>query len=88
MRRFLILFVALLAVAFAAELTPWAQSWLVTPWTDSVARVSGALMRVLLPLTVGFNLQLLREPRASRLWPWLIAGNLHLAGVLRVMPLV
>jgi len=49
---------------------------------------TGALMRVLLPLTVGFNLQLLREPRASRLWPWLIAGNLHLAGVLRVMPLV
>jgi hypothetical protein len=49
---------------------------------------TGALMRVLLPLTVGFNLQLLREPRASRFWPWLIAGNLHLAGVLRVMPLV
>ena len=46
MRRFLILFVALLAVAFAVELTPWAQAWLVTPWTDSVARVSGALMRV------------------------------------------
>jgi len=46
MRRFLILFVALLVVAFAGELTPWAQAWLVTPWTDSVARVSGALMRV------------------------------------------
>ena len=46
MRRFLIVFVALLAVAFAGELTPWGQAWLVTPWTDSVARVSGALMRV------------------------------------------
>ena len=46
MRRFLFLFVALLAIAFAVELTPWAQAWLVTPWTDSVARASGALMRV------------------------------------------
>ena len=46
MRHFLILFVALLAIAFAVELTPWGQAWLVTPWTDSVARVSGALMRV------------------------------------------
>jgi exosortase H (IPTLxxWG-CTERM-specific) len=46
MRRFLAVFVVLLALAFAIELTPWAQAWLVTPWTDSVARVSGALMRV------------------------------------------
>ncbi|HWT44355.1 MAG TPA: hypothetical protein VN085_00260, partial [Vicinamibacterales bacterium] len=49
---------------------------------------TGALMRVLLPLTVGFNLQRLREPRASRFWPWFVAGNLHLAGIFRVMPLV
>jgi exosortase H (IPTLxxWG-CTERM-specific) len=46
MRRFLIVFVALLVVAFAVELTPWAQAALVVPWTDAVARVSGTLMRV------------------------------------------
>lgn len=49
---------------------------------------TAALTRVLLPLTVGFNLQLTREPRPSRFWPWFIAGNLPLAGVLRVMPLM
>jgi len=46
MPRFLIVFVALLALSFGLELTPWAQAWVVTPWTDAVARVSGALMRV------------------------------------------
>jgi exosortase H (IPTLxxWG-CTERM-specific) len=46
MPRFLLVFVALLAIAFGLELTPWAQAWLVTPWTDGVARVSGALMRM------------------------------------------
>jgi exosortase H (IPTLxxWG-CTERM-specific) len=46
MRRFLLVFVALLALSFGVELTPWAQVWFVTPWTDAVARASGALMRV------------------------------------------
>jgi len=46
MPRFLLVFVGLLALAFGLELTPWAQAWLVTPWTDGVARVSGALMRM------------------------------------------
>ena len=45
MPRFLTLFVLLLALAFALELTPWAQAFVVTPWTDTVARVSGVLMR-------------------------------------------
>jgi exosortase H (IPTLxxWG-CTERM-specific) len=45
MPRFLMIFVALLAVGFAVELTPWAQAFVVTPWTDAVARASGALMR-------------------------------------------
>ena len=45
MRRFLLVFVALLALAFGAELTPFAQAHVVTPWTDAVARVSAALMR-------------------------------------------
>lgn len=46
MLRFLMLFVVLLAVSFGVELTPWAQADIVTPWTDAVARISGALMRV------------------------------------------
>jgi len=46
MRRFLLVFVALLALSFAAELTPLAQAWFVTPWTDAVASVSAALMRM------------------------------------------
>jgi exosortase H (IPTLxxWG-CTERM-specific) len=45
MPRFLVVFIALLALSFGLELTPWAQQWLVTPWTDTVARLSGALMR-------------------------------------------
>jgi len=45
MSRFLFIFVALLAVSFGAELTPWAQVWIVTPWTDAVARIAGTLMR-------------------------------------------
>jgi exosortase H (IPTLxxWG-CTERM-specific) len=46
MPRFLLLFVALLALSFGLELTPWAQTFVVTPWTDAVARVSGSLMRM------------------------------------------
>jgi hypothetical protein len=49
---------------------------------------TGAIMRVLLPLTVGFNLQLTRIGGARRFWPWFIVGNLHLVTVFRVMPLV
>jgi hypothetical protein len=49
---------------------------------------TGALMRVLLPLTVGFNLQLLRDGPGRRFWPWFLVGNLHLAGIFRVMPLL
>ena len=46
MSRFLLVFVVLLAVSFGIELTPVAQAWFVTPWTDTVARVSGSLMRL------------------------------------------
>ena len=45
MPRFLVVFVVLLALSFGLELTPWAQAWFVTPWTDAVARISGTLMR-------------------------------------------
>ena len=44
MQRFLLIFVVLLALSFGIELTPWAQAWFVKPWTDTVARLSGALM--------------------------------------------
>jgi exosortase H (IPTLxxWG-CTERM-specific) len=43
--RFLLVFIGLLALSFGVELTPFAQAWFVTPWTDTVARVSAALMR-------------------------------------------
>ena len=36
----------------------------------------GAITRVVLPLTVGFNVLLGREERAF--WPWFVLGNLHL----------
>lgn len=50
--------------------------------------VTGAITRVTLPLTVGFNVLLARQQRPSRFWPWFIAGNLHLIPALRVMPLI
>jgi hypothetical protein len=49
---------------------------------------TGAITRVLLPLTVGFNVRLAGEPRAGRFWPWFAAGNLHLLSALTVMPLL
>jgi exosortase H (IPTLxxWG-CTERM-specific) len=45
MSRFLAVFVALLALSFGLELTPFAQAHVVAPWTDAVARVAGQLMR-------------------------------------------
>jgi hypothetical protein len=39
---------------------------------------TGAISRVLLPLTVGFNILLASETRPTRFWPWFVAGNLHL----------
>ena len=38
----------------------------------------GAVMRVLLPLTVGFNILLLRHTDRS-FWTWYVVGNLQLA---------
>jgi hypothetical protein len=50
--------------------------------------VTGAITRVLLPMTVGFNILLLSEQRNSRFWPWFAAGNLHLLPAVHVMPLL
>jgi exosortase H (IPTLxxWG-CTERM-specific) len=44
MARFFVVFVALLALLFAFELTPWAQRWFVIPWTDALAQVSAWLV--------------------------------------------
>ena len=49
---------------------------------------TGAITRVMLPLTVGFNVLLATESRPSRFWPWFAAGNLHLLSALTVMPLI
>jgi hypothetical protein len=48
---------------------------------------TGAITRVMLPLTVGFNVLLAHEPRPSRFWPWFVAGNLHLLPAFRLLPL-
>ena len=47
----------LLALSFGLELTTWAQAWLVTPWTDAVARVAAVqvlyIVRVISLLYLG-----------------------------------
>jgi hypothetical protein len=53
-----------------------------------VAPLTGAITRVMLPLTIGFNILLAKESAPARFWPWFIAGNLHLLTVLQVMPLI
>jgi hypothetical protein len=49
---------------------------------------TGAIARVLLPLTAGFNVQLARDPHSRGFWRWFVAGNLSLLGIWKVMPLV
>ena len=53
-----------------------------------VAPQTGAITRVMLPLTVGFNILLVTESKSTRFWLWFVAGNLHLLTVLTVMPLI
>ena len=53
-----------------------------------MGRAWHALTRVLLPLTVGFNVLLAREERPSRFWPLFATGNLHLVASLWVMPVL
>jgi hypothetical protein len=43
-----------------------------------VTPATGAITRVLLPLTVAFNVLLMEEAQPWRFWPLLVAGNLHL----------
>ena len=49
---------------------------------------TGAITRVLLPLTAGFNILLASEARPAPFWIWFTAGNLHLLSTLTVMPLL
>ena len=48
---------------------------------------TGAITRVMLPLTVGFNILLATEVRPRRFWTWFVVGNLHLLPAYYVMPL-
>jgi exosortase H (IPTLxxWG-CTERM-specific) len=49
MIRFFIVFLVLLATLFTLELTPWAQTHLVVPWTNLLAQVSTALVTMFDP---------------------------------------
>ena len=44
----------------------------------------GAMTRVVLPLTVGFNVLVYRD--GVRFWPWYLTGNLHLVASAVVLP--
>jgi hypothetical protein len=55
---------------------------------DLAHPLTGAITRVLLPMTVGFNILLMTEQRNSRFWSWFAAGNLHLLPAIHVMPLL
>jgi exosortase H (IPTLxxWG-CTERM-specific) len=52
MLRFLFVFVALQALLFGAELTPWAQTYLVVPWTNALASLSTWLVTLFDPSVV------------------------------------
>ena len=52
MIRFFIGFILLQALLFGSELTPWAQRWFVVPWTDTLAAVSAALVKLFDPSVV------------------------------------
>src|SRR5262244_4586163 len=45
MIRFFAGFLVLQALLFGLELTPWAQTWFVVPWTDTLAAISAGLVR-------------------------------------------
>ncbi len=49
MKRFMVLFPAILLALFALELTPPGQQWFVGPWTAFVAQVSIAAMKLFDP---------------------------------------
>ena len=44
MVRFFVLFSVLLAVLFGLELTPWAQTFVVVPWTNALAAIATSIV--------------------------------------------
>jgi len=52
MVRFFVLFLVLLALLFALELTPWAQAWFVVPWTNALAAISTSIVTLFDPNVV------------------------------------
>lgn len=52
MARFFIGFLLLQALLFGFELTPWAQSWLVIPWTNALASISADIVRLFDPQVI------------------------------------
>jgi exosortase H (IPTLxxWG-CTERM-specific) len=46
MVRFFLGFLILQALLFGAELTPWAQAWLVVPWTNTLAAISADIVKL------------------------------------------
>lgn len=55
MTRFAILFLIIMTVLFAAELTPPAQNALVIPWTEGLARMSAGLVTLFDPQVVSYG---------------------------------
>lgn len=49
MARFFVVFLLLLAVLFGVELTPWAQAWVVVPWTNALASIATAIVTLFDP---------------------------------------
>ena len=52
MVRFFVVFVVVLAVMFGLELTPWAQTYFVVPWTNALAVISTSIVTLFDPNVV------------------------------------
>ena len=52
MVRFFVVFLLLQGVLFGLELTPWAQEWFVVPWTNTLASISAALVKLFDPSVI------------------------------------
>ena len=52
MVRFFAGFLVLQALLFGLELTPWAQTWFVVPWTNALAAMSADIVRLFDPQVV------------------------------------
>ena len=62
MVRFFVVFLALQALLFGLELTPWVRQWLVIPWTDTLATVSADLVTLFDPNVIAHG-NVLRSAR-------------------------